>query len=106
MTITKRKAIPSGNGFVLIRGTIILPDITKEEVFRAIYDVPIRTKWDSILSEIKVIEKIRETCDIVYCSIKVRVFIFLIKGVLFLMKKYIRLRWVPHHGILFRNDHT
>ena len=71
MTVTKRKSTAGGNGFVLIRGTIILPDISKEEVFRAIYDIPVRGKWDTILSEIKVIEKVRETCDIVYCALKV-----------------------------------
>ena len=56
---------------LLIRARGLIENIDVETVFRCIYDIEIRQKWDTVFDEFKKIEQISELIDVIYFSIKV-----------------------------------
>lgn len=68
-----------GSPCILIKATAFLDDIPPQKVFDQIYDIEIRKKWDTVFDAFKKIQQIDELTDIIYFSIKVKLFSFKIK---------------------------
>ena len=48
-----------------------MEDLTPKQIFDVIYDTNYRAKWDTVVSNFRVIEKVDEFQDIIHFIIKV-----------------------------------
>lgn len=60
------KTFKPGNNAVFVKGYGDIPDVSKEYVFKAIYDYSVRIQWDKILENFHIVEKEGQDVDIVY----------------------------------------
>lgn len=58
------------NPVVLVKVYALLPNIDLEKLFYLIIDVEERMKWDKIIKDLYITEKINDYSDIIYCIIK------------------------------------
>ncbi len=66
------KKVPKGSSSIMIKTYAVIQNYTKEEVNEAIVNVSIRSEWDKIFSEFKILEnKENEEKEVLYMSIKV-----------------------------------
>ena len=51
------KTYKPGNAAVFVKGHCDIPDVDKETLYQAIYNLDLRTKWDKLLENFYVVEK-------------------------------------------------
>ena len=56
-TLFNKKRFKPGNNAVFVKGYGDIPDVSKEYVFKAIYDYSVRIQWDKILENFHIVEK-------------------------------------------------
>jgi hypothetical protein len=64
------KIKPEDSPVVLIRGIAFCEGLRPKQIFDVIYDSAYRQKWDSVVSNFQVVEKIDDYTDIIYFLIK------------------------------------
>jgi hypothetical protein len=64
------KIKPEDSDVVLIRGTAFCEGLRPNQIFDVIYDSAYRQKWDTVVSNFQVVQKLDEFTDIIYFIIK------------------------------------
>lgn len=62
---------PEDSPVILLRAWAFLEGITPKEVFDHIYDTTARAKWDNVLADLTVVEKIDYETEVIHFVIKV-----------------------------------
>lgn len=70
-SISIKKIKPEHSPVVLIRAWAHIKNFTPEEVFKQIHDTEQRKSWDTVTTNLKVLEKIDEKTEVIYFLVKV-----------------------------------